>query len=227
MSQLPDTFDEKYFQTKYGKKDSSDNYEVLNPKKTKCISKFVLERVKIPRNKYKNLLEIGYGYGILLNSFKGHFNSLFGTDISEHAIKYAKTHIQGYIKVHDIQENPPFDKKFDVILAIDVLEHLNKLDEGIENIKSMMYDNSILIVEIPLFTGSWYNKILWKLIFDKDPTHVVRIDFKKFESIMNKHGFTSTYRGTVLELLGITRISKSALAEKFTGQHLGEWILNK
>ena len=112
-------------------------------------------------------------------------------------------------------------------MAIDVLEHLPKLEQGLKNIKSMMHNKSSLIVEIPLYTGSWYNKLLWKLIFDKDPTHVVRINFTEFEEIMNKHGLEITYRGTVLELPGITRIVKSKFAEKYTGQHFGEWKLKE
>jgi len=149
---------------------------------------------------------------------------LYGTDIAESAIEYLKNK-NSFIssKVNDIQHSIPFDHKFDVILAIDVLEHLDDLDAGLRNIKKMMHPRSSLIIEIPLFTGSFYNKLLWKLIFGKDPTHVVFVSYEQFEHIMLKHGLKNSFRGTVLELPGITKITKRFVS--FTGQHFGEWKL--
>jgi len=220
---LPNEFNKKYFNSKY-KFDSNDGYEVDNPLKSKRISEFTLNLLKNLKQNSLKLLEIGCGYGMLLKELQKEIDHLFATDLSESAIEYIKVQNNEIMsKVNDIQISLPFNQKFDVILAIDVLEHLEDIDAGLTNIKKMMHSQTSLIIEIPLFTGSMYNKLLWKLIFGKNPTYIVNVSYKQFEKIMFAHELRNNYRGTVLELPGITKITKRFVS--FTGQHFGEWKL--
>ena len=90
----------------------------------KCIS---LSKV-IPSNKsYKNILEIGCGFGFVLEHFSIKFGAKpVGLDISQKSIDYCKKYHKGkYIK-HDIDRSDlPFSKnQFDLIILSDVIEHV-------------------------------------------------------------------------------------------------------
>ncbi|MFX1538191.1 MAG: class I SAM-dependent methyltransferase [Promethearchaeota archaeon] len=219
LLKLPEEYNEEYFESKYAD---------FTKKKGGVIPKFYSIKQHISQTINTTglqILEIGCGYGFLLREFQDG-NQLYGIDISEFAIKQTHEYLNAKLNVHDIQESVPFNQNFDLILAIDVLEHLSKLETALTNIKQMMHSKTLLVIEIPLFTGSFYNKLIWKLVFDKDPTHIVKIPYHQLKKIMNSHGFKNIFCGTVLELPGFTKIISGPRWMSLTGAHYGYWRLS-
>ena len=71
-----------------------------------------------------SLLEIGCGFGYLLDLFDDRFIR-HGTDISAHAIAAARRRLpDAALVVADIQDGVPFRGPFDTVVAVNVMEHL-------------------------------------------------------------------------------------------------------
>lgn len=87
---------------------------------------FVLITKMLTNKKTIKILEIGCGGGRNLLAIKKEFKDqveLYGTDISQTSINYARKLKIGRFKKAEAQE-VPFYEKFDLILIIDLLEHL-------------------------------------------------------------------------------------------------------
>jgi 2-polyprenyl-3-methyl-5-hydroxy-6-metoxy-1,4-benzoquinol methylase len=95
-------------------------------------SYFILNYFKfLPLDKKVKILDIGCGYGrYLLSLLKLGYKNCYGIDISEEQIDYARD----VIRINNIEKADAMfwlenkELSFDVILAIDVLEHLNSDD---------------------------------------------------------------------------------------------------
>ena len=105
------------------------------------------------------LLDVGCAYGFISNNLSRSGFDVVGIDISEHAIKVAKSkfpHIK-FIK-RDIQLNTEFENnEFDFIVALDVLEHCQNVDSAIEEINRILKKDGILLLSIP--TTDFHKKI--------------------------------------------------------------------
>lgn len=118
--------------------------------------KYIVDLLKsLPKD--STILDIGSSSGILLNELKDEgFNSenLYGIDISEEAIKNCKENGIENAFVMDAQ-NITLDKKFDVIIASDCLEHLEQDKKALTNWKSLLKDNGKLYVFVPAYMFLW------------------------------------------------------------------------
>jgi len=106
----------------------------------------------IPKNAYK-ILDIGIGLGYieeLLTSRKG--VGLCGNDISERAIKNAKKKFEGEFKLESWEEMSFPESKFDVILLLEVLEHVppSKTFQLLGKIKKYLGENGTFVLSIPV-----------------------------------------------------------------------------
>ena len=71
-----------------------------------------------------SVLDAGCAMGFLVESLRGVGVEAYGVDISEYAIENAHESIKPYVSVGSITE--PFAQKYDLIVSIEVLEHLSK-----------------------------------------------------------------------------------------------------
>ena len=102
----------------------------------------------------KNVLDFGCGDGRLtLEMKKNGVPKITGIDISEQALNYAKTFNQssnGNVKlISDFNEIK--DMKFDLIVAMEVLEHIeeNQLPEIIHNLSKILDENGKFLITVP------------------------------------------------------------------------------
>ena len=113
-------------------------------------------------------LDVGcaYGYGLeILESF-GYEG--YGVDISSYAIDVAESRLSGKVRlsVHDIRENLPFDTKFDLIISLSVLEHLQDPETALKVCFNFLKDDSIFLATTP-------NKLcIFNYLRRKDPTEI-------------------------------------------------------
>ncbi len=121
-----------------------------------------------------NILDVGCGTGALMIELS-HFGNISGIDIAQTAIDFCKTRGISDVKVGNALDIPYSDNSFDVVLALDVLEHIKEDELAIKELKRVLKPNGILITFVPAFM------ILWG-ITDTISEHYrryTRKDFKK------------------------------------------------
>lgn len=112
--------------------------------------------IKRVRNRTGRLLDIGFGNGDVEEKLRNLENlSLFGIDISDCAISNAKRSFRGTFKIGNIFKIPFRQSYFDIVLVLDVLEHLtgNKTFKAYTEITRVLKKNGELIISVPLNEG--------------------------------------------------------------------------
>lgn len=169
---------------------------------------------KLPNDKNCLILDIGCGNGKYLNILKKNgYQKLYGIDISSEQIELAKksnlTNVE-CIDAIDFLKN--VKEKYDVILLIDVLEHLD-LNPSIELInliyKALKKDGK-LFIQVPnalsLFSPLRYSDITHKRAYSKNSIIQTLntsdfIKYKFFELAPYIHGIKSLVRNISWRLL--------------------------
>jgi SAM-dependent methyltransferase len=98
----------------------------------------------------RSVFDIGFGFAQALKFFKKNGFKVAGLEPSEEGVTYAKSF--GIEAHHTGIENLECTKgeKFDLVLLINVLEHLRKPSETLLNIKSqLLKDDGILVIDVP------------------------------------------------------------------------------
>lgn len=195
------------------------------------------ERYLSERNERIKILEIGCGGGRNLFILKEKYNWLdfFGTDISKTAIEFARKTKLGRFEVSD-SKIIPFNIKFDIIIFIDILEHLNSIEDVKETLrvaeKHLLPSGFIYIaapIELNRFNLTWffsklpYFKNLTKMFYGHSLQFDIKsvlglIDFNKFKL---KEVFYSAHFLTQLQVLFFFFLPKILLQFLF-----GEKIAN-
>ena len=112
-----------------------------------------------------NLIDVGCGKGNILQAARDHFESRFeyhGLDLFECQDNNEKNPI--YFKQTDLNQNfsEAFQKKFDLVISCEVIEHVIDTDHYIKQIKNLLHKNGIFIVTSPNLS-SFFNRILLSL----------------------------------------------------------------
>lgn len=102
-----------------------------------------------------NILDIGCGSGLMLKALKP-FGKIYGMDASNDAINFSRTLNTGVIKKGSLPNNLPFSKEsFDLIVALDVIEHIEEDGEALNSINYLMKKNGILVLTVPALMSLW------------------------------------------------------------------------
>lgn len=182
MNFSQDFFSKDYF---FGRKNS--NYLNYNHYDNDRFWKSII--LKIRKHKIKGkVLDIGCAFGFLLKRLQNDFTELHGLDISEYAVDRAKKEIPSakIKKVNIDTDGLPYpDKYFDLITALDVLEHTKSIEKNMNLISSKIKKGGYLIITVPI-KDSWAGKIF--RFFDKDASHVSMLSRKEiFKMIENSN----------------------------------------
>lgn len=86
--------------------------------------------------KHDRLLEIGCGEGTLLAALPG--NQKFGIDPSVHALRRARARSRAECAIARCEQLPFPDGGFDVVVAVGVMEHFEKIDAAIAEIRRVL-----------------------------------------------------------------------------------------
>lgn len=135
-----------------------------------------------------DVLDVGCGYGWLLDAFDG-AHTLCGVDIAHHAVEVAAERKPNrFFKQGDLHDPSPFPQKFDLILAINIIEHLSDPVAGIVLISNSAKPGAIVLVHMPTISN-WLTRWEYSKLYDSDPTHIYRPSGKTVKKLFEEAGF--------------------------------------
>jgi 2-polyprenyl-6-hydroxyphenyl methylase / 3-demethylubiquinone-9 3-methyltransferase len=127
----------------------------FNPARVEFIKEKLISYLKInpddkkPLNELK-ILDIGCGGGLLSESLSRLGATMTGIDASNDNIEVAKLHAKemnlNINYIHSSPENLNLEKKFDVILNMEVVEHVQNVNLFIESCSKLIRKNGIMFV---------------------------------------------------------------------------------
>jgi SAM-dependent methyltransferase len=154
-------FDQTYFTTIYS------NYNHQNPlKKIAWYNRLVEDVVRTHTR--PRILDIGCAFGRFLSMYRSE-SDLFGVDISPHAIRHAQQSCKNAKFAVSSAEALPLKGLFDVIVAFDVIEHVENLPMMFEGIRKLLSPEGCFIFVVPVYDGPVGTMVR---LLDRDPTHI-------------------------------------------------------
>lgn len=137
--------------------------------------------VPLKDGKGKSALEFGCAVGAAAKVLSDWEYKVTATDVSKYAIERAATlYSEIDFFVHDIQKPLAGNKKYDVVYAFDVIEHLSHPERGIKNMYHVVRDNGFVICSTPNDYEHVYG----------DPSHINVKKPKEWKRIFREVGFS-------------------------------------
>jgi SAM-dependent methyltransferase len=128
------------------------------------------------------ILDAGCGPGGT-TSFFSEFGQLYGTDFSTQALKHAiGKNLQNVFK-SDLTALPLQSEKFDIIIALDVIEHIENDLGVLKELKRILLQDGVLIITVPAFQFLWSEH-------DLAVSHVRRYSISSLTRILKESNFT-------------------------------------
>gem|GEM_PF-394579 len=134
------------------------------------------------------ILDVGCGYGWLLENFRG-AKKLYGVDISHHAVEIAAKRNPDFVFQQGNVEIPiSTTEKFDLVLAINVIEHLVNPEGAVESLAQVSKSGTIVIVHLPTIANALTRWEYGKL-YESDLTHIFRPSGKQIRIMFEAKGY--------------------------------------
>lgn len=144
------------------------------------------------------LLELGCAYGYFLKYAEKTYRTT-GIDISKFALTQAKKITKNTLLINmDIEEDLPtflLGKKYDIIVALDILEHIKNPAKLLNNIKNSLSKQGILVIRVPntqsiehIFLSLFGLSKNWRGYRDK--THISVYNLDNWVKILKELDFT-------------------------------------
>lgn len=147
----------------------------------------------------RKLLDVGCATGFFLDAARTRGWDVRGLEASRYASEYAQRELGLQVETASIVSPPAGLPRFDVITLWDTIEHLDRPDIALANIRQLLEPSGILV-----FSTGDYNSLLrqltgkrWRLF--ADPTHNFFFDEPTLRRMLERAGF---------EVLRVTRRGK-------------------
>jgi len=109
---------------------------------------------KIPLNKNSHILEIGCGTGGNLEILT-QFGEVTGLDNSPEAIKFCQKRGFRNCFLGDAENINFPEQSFDLIAALDLLEHINDEQKALKEIRRVLKDDGYFLITVPAYQSLW------------------------------------------------------------------------
>lgn len=135
------------------------------------------------------LLEVGCGYGYFLDEAKNFFSYIAGTESSVEAGIQAQRLSGAEVYLEDINLLPPELNSFDIIVTINVIEHIYAPIEFLLSMKQRLKSGGRIIIATPDIGSFWYKIMGKKWPSFKVPEHVAFYKRKTLTILLERTGF--------------------------------------
>jgi len=154
---------------------------------------------KIERFKKKGeLLEVGFGSGLLLVLAREKGWNVRGLDVSEYGVARARERHSLDVWCGKLEDSSFAERSFDAVILRQVLEHVYDLDPFLKKVRGILKDDGLLFVEVPNIAGLDYRaksllaafhlrSPVWKSMYI--PEHLYYFSPATLSRLMEKHGF--------------------------------------
>lgn len=138
-----------------------------------------IHRLGFRENGEAKILDVGCGDGLLFSSLAG-FGSVFGVEADETTLAAdSPWRRQIFCQPFDRAFQP--DQTFDLILMLDVLEHLPDPAAALEHARSLLTPSGRLLITVPALNALWTTH-------DDVNHHYIRYDRRSFRSLARNAG---------------------------------------
>lgn len=154
-------------------KGNYNGWELDSFDKASNFRNFQLEKIR-KYIKKKNILDIGSGTGGLINYYLKETDKISAIEPSVKLKKFLETKYKKKIYIYSNKKK--LKKKYEVILYMDVIEHIKNYNYEIQTIKKYLKKNGLIIINVPAFNILYTD-------FDKNVGHIKRFSKKDILSL--------------------------------------------
>lgn len=174
------------------------NYETDKLASSKYLTRLLKWALRESKGESQRLLDVGAANGFFLTICNEEGIEADGVEISQEAVNWAEK--LGRKVTCSTIEDFKTDRKYEVISALDVLEHIPQPVEFIERVRELLVEKGIFLINVP-YEGSLSAKLAgkkWHALLP--PEHWFYFNKKSLYRILENNGF---------EVIGSKVISKS------------------
>jgi SAM-dependent methyltransferase len=150
----------------------------------------------------RRLLDVGCAHGFLLDHFRSNGWQVSGAEASPHSSQYAREELGLEVRTGPLLKTGFDGSSFDVILLIDVLEHLHRPYETLREAGRLLTPEGILVVQCPWELSHWEEageallrgKRTGGIEPDSIPAHLYFFSPRTLDAVIEKGGFTIVRR---------------------------------
>lgn len=139
-----------------------------------------------------DLLEVGCGYGYLLDEARPFFSGRVGTEFSVQGAEIARM-IGAEVFVGGI-EQVAAERKFDLVVALQVIEHVYEPLSFVKGLAKRTKPGGHIVIATPDIGGALRKAMGRRWPSFKVPEHVVYFDFRRLSALMHRAGLTNVHR---------------------------------
>lgn len=191
--------------SEHHKKNRGRNFVFYEKERSEFIQRHTRQKGK------QSILDIGCRDGALTRYAISKENTITGCDIDTDSLDHAKGRGINtmYMDLNGSWEELG-DKRYDIVMAFEIIEHLYFPEKVLEKIKGRLKEGGYLIGSVPN-AFSWMNRILLFLGTKKgtplsDPTHINHFSYSELKTTLEKH-FTK------VEILPLTTQNRKILTK--------------
>jgi 2-polyprenyl-3-methyl-5-hydroxy-6-metoxy-1,4-benzoquinol methylase len=172
-----------------------------------------------------NFIEIGCGSGENLKIFSNYTNNIYGTENSKKNFELCK---KNKFKVYNLfltnSSHQEIKKKFNCFFIFNFFEHIPNINNFAKNLKKILTDNAIGIIEVPNFDMIKKKKLYTEIILD----HLYYFEKKTLINTLQINGLGVIKTKTIFDdyILSVTvknkdkKINKKILQNNFNIQSI-------
>lgn len=172
----------------------------------KIIETILLNKILIRQRKLK-ILDAGCGTGETLRFLSSYSKNVIGMELDHKAAELAREKSKVPIFIGKLPEDMPFPKNyFDLIVLLDVLEHIEDDQETLNILTSRLKPGGHLLITVPAFQFLWSNH-------DESHHHKRRYRLKEISTKLEISGlnirYASYFNTWLFPIISMIRFGKS------------------
>jgi SAM-dependent methyltransferase len=162
----------------------------------------------LSKNDDIKVLDIGCGSGLMLNALED-IGQTYGMDMSDDSVNFSKEIFNGKVEKGLLPDQIPYEENFfDLITALDVIEHVDQDIDSLKSICSHLVSGGKAVITVPAYMFLWSS-------FDELNEHKRRYTLTELNTKLVQAGFTvekiSYFNTLFFPIVFVVRMLKNVL----------------